>query len=113
MGVADRDRSSGSVGRAGALQGCARPAETDPRAVHRGSRYARSQGRRASFDDARLVELGRSVSELADIVSQTVLDIAGPMESSRHQRLDPGLGGGTAERGDEGVPLKRNVRVRW
>jgi hypothetical protein len=34
-----------------------------------------------------------SVAELAGVVSQTVLDIAGAMEAARHQRLDPGLSG--------------------
>src|SRR3954451_940164 len=52
-------------------------------------------------------------SEPADIMSKSVLDVARTMEAARHQRLDPGLGGGPSKRGDEGVPLRCDLSIRW
>src|SRR4051812_21102801 len=51
-------------------------------------------------------------TDLPDVEAEPVLDIACTVEAARHQRLDPGLGGGTAERGQERVPLRLDLVIR-
>src|SRR5258708_10480051 len=50
-------------------------------------------------------------SELADVVAKAVLDIPGRMESGLHQFLDAGLRRWALCRGDERVPLRRDLGV--
>jgi hypothetical protein len=54
-----------------------------------------------------------SAAELADVESQSILDITWPMEAAFHQCLHPVLACGAMDRGDESTPLKRDVLVGW
>src|SRR3954452_5034429 len=53
-----------------------------------------------------------SAAELSDVETQSILDVAGPVEAACHQRLDPVLARGTAEGGQERVPLRPNFQIR-
>jgi hypothetical protein len=49
-----------------------------------------------------------SVAELADVVAEPIFDIAGAMEATLHQSLDPLLAGRPSERGEESVPFRQD-----
>jgi len=53
-----------------------------------------------------------SAAKLTHVISQPLFDIARPMEAALHQRLYPGLAGGSSERSEKRIPLRRNFRVR-
>jgi hypothetical protein len=46
------------------------------------------------------------------VISQPLFDIAGPVEAALHQCLYSGLAGGSPERSEKRIPLRRNFRVR-
>ena len=45
------------------------------------------------------------------MISQSIFNVTGPVESALHQCLEPGLTGGTSNRGDKSVPLRDDFRV--
>ena len=45
------------------------------------------------------------------MISQSIFNVTGPVESALHQCLEPGLTGGTSNRGDKSVPLGDDFRV--
>src|SRR5271154_4367582 len=55
---------------------------------------------------ADLIELRRwgLAMDLAHVVSEAIFDIAGLVEAAGHEGFDSILGGGSAERGDAGIP---------
>src|SRR4051794_24165378 len=52
-----------------------------------------------------------SAAELSDVETQSILDVAGTVEAACHQRLDPVLARGTAERGQKCIPLRPNFQI--
>ena len=50
--------------------------------------------------------------DLAQVVSEAIFDIARLVEATRHERLDPVLGGGSPERSDARIPTRAQLDVR-
>src|ERR1700730_5109436 len=45
--------------------------------------------------------------------AEPIFDVAGAMEATLHQRLDPLLTGRTSERGEERIPFRLDFRIGW
>src|SRR3954469_1641620 len=69
--------------------------------------WTNARSARSRFWSNRLL----SAAELADVVAEPVLNIAGAVKAAGHQRLDFGLGRGTSKGCDEGVPFRSDVSV--
>src|SRR3954462_182987 len=52
------------------------------------------------------------VSELPDIVSETIFRVSRSVEAALHQLLESGLGGGSSQRRQERVPFRRDLGIR-
>src|SRR5579863_7364921 len=87
------------------------------RRKHRHSAWKRARFRAGLFSSPSFLPSGIASSaglarDLAQIVSEPIFDIPRLMETARHQRFDPILGGGSPERSNARIPPGAELDVR-